>query len=180
MSPIFLIGYMCSGKSTLGRKIAEIIGMEFIDLDHFIENRYRKSISEIFKNNGEEYFREIERKTLHEIGEFQNTIIACGGGTPCHFDNMEYMNSMGKTIYLNSSIDSLSKRLCVPSSKNKRPLIAKMTDTEITEFLATTIQNRSQYYELSQLTFDTSHIDNITEIENSTTQLVNLIKSTIK
>ncbi|MFI3239047.1 MAG: shikimate kinase [Bacteroidales bacterium] len=180
MSPIFLIGYMCSGKSTLGRVVAEAMGMEFIDLDYFIENRYRKTISEIFAENGEEYFRELERKTLHEVAEFEDTIIACGGGTPCHFDNMEFMNNAGITIYLNSSVDSLSKRLCVPISKRKRPLIAKMTDSEVTLFLAKTIATRSLYYELSQLTFDTSHIDNSAEVGNSTTELTKLINSKIK
>lgn len=177
MTPIFLIGYMCSGKSTLGRIVAEKMGMEFIDLDHFIENRYHSSISDIFKERGEAYFREIERKALHEVGEFHNCVIACGGGTPCHFDNMEYMNHIGATIYLNSSPESLSKRLCVPSSKRKRPLIASMSDIEVTEFVTKTIATRAPFYTLSKISCDTSHIDNSEEVNACCKNLINLIKS---
>ncbi len=180
MSPIFLIGYMCSGKTTLGRVVAEAMGIEFIDLDHYIENRYRKSVSDIFAEKGEEFFRELERKTLREVGEFENSIIACGGGTPCHYDNMEYMNGAGLTIYLNSSIESLSKRLCVPSSKRKRPLIAKMSDVEVTEFLKRTIKSRAEQYGQSQITFDSSQIDNVEQVRTSTAALVTLINNTLE
>lgn len=79
MKPIFLIGYMGSGKTTLGRNLAKKMGLEFIDLDIFIENRYHSSVREIFEKKGEESFRKIERSILHEVSEFQNVIVACGG-----------------------------------------------------------------------------------------------------
>lgn len=99
MKRIFLMGYMGSGKTTLGRAFARAEGLEFIDLDWYIEERLHKSISELFAERGEEGFRNLERKMLHEAGEFEDVVIACGGGTPCFFDNMEYMNRQGTTIF---------------------------------------------------------------------------------
>ena len=82
MTRIFLIGYMGSGKTTLGRALAPALDLQFIDLDHYIEQRYRKTIAQLFAESGEEGFREIERRILHEVGEFENVIISTGGGTP--------------------------------------------------------------------------------------------------
>jgi shikimate kinase len=92
MKPFFLIGYMGSGKTTLGKQLAKKLNLQFVDMDLFIENRYHKSISEIFKEKGEDGFREIERRTLQEIAGFENVIISTGGGLPCFFDNMDLMN----------------------------------------------------------------------------------------
>ena len=103
MQRIFLIGYMGVGKTTLGKALADRTGLSFIDLDLFIEGRYRKTIRQIFEAEGEEAFREIERKALHEVAEFEDIILSTGGGTPCFFDNMTYMNSVGTTVYLKAS-----------------------------------------------------------------------------
>ena len=88
MQRIFLIGYMGVGKTTLGKALADRTGLSFIDLDLFIEGRYRKTIRQIFEAEGEEAFREIERKALHEVAEFEDIVLSTGGGTPCFFDNM--------------------------------------------------------------------------------------------
>ena len=92
MKRIFLTGYMGSGKSTLGLRLAQKAGLSFIDLDHYIETRFRKTINEIFAEKGEKEFRIIERNMLREVGEFEDVIIATGGGAPCFFDNIDYMN----------------------------------------------------------------------------------------
>ena len=91
MKPLFLVGYMAAGKTTLGRRAAQLLNVEFIDLDAYIESRYRKRVSDLFAERGEEGFRDIERRMLHEVAEFDNVLVATGGGTPCFFDNMEYM-----------------------------------------------------------------------------------------
>ena len=88
MVRIFLIGYMGTGKTTAGREIAKVLNLTFYDLDHYIEARFQKTISQIFEQEGEDKFREIESSMLKEVGEFENVVIATGGGTPCFFDNM--------------------------------------------------------------------------------------------
>ena len=109
MQRIFLIGYMGVGKTTLGKALADRTGLSFIDLDLFIEGRYRKTIRQIFEAEGEEAFREIERKALHEVAEFEDIILSTGGGTPCFFDNMTYMNRVGTTVYLKASPEALTR-----------------------------------------------------------------------
>ena len=103
MRPIFLIGYMGCGKSTLGRMVSSLTGIDFIDLDNYIEGRYHASVSQLFAERGEHGFRDLERAMLHEVGEFEDVIVACGGGTPCFFDNMDWMNAHGTTVFLDTS-----------------------------------------------------------------------------
>ena len=110
MTRIFLTGYMGSGKTTLGRALAAEMGIPFIDLDHYIEKRYCKTIAQLFAEKGEEGFREVERRMLHEVGEFEDVIISTGGGTPCFFDNIEYMNAQGTTVYLDVPVERLHIR----------------------------------------------------------------------
>ena len=92
MKRIILIGYMGAGKTTIGRVLAKDLGLMFYDLDWYIETRMHRSVAKIFEEEGEEGFREIEHNMLHEVAEFENVVISCGGGTPCFYDNMEYMN----------------------------------------------------------------------------------------
>ena len=92
MKSIILIGYMCAGKTTVGKSLAKNMGISFYDLDWYIEDRFHKRIPEIFAEKGEEGFRDIERRMLHEAAEFEDIVLSCGGGTPCFFDNMKYMN----------------------------------------------------------------------------------------
>jgi shikimate kinase len=120
---------MGCGKSTMGRAVSELTGLPFIDLDNYIECRYHLSVKEIFAQRGEEAFRDIERRMLQEVADFEDVIVACGGGTPCFFDNMEYMNTHGTTVFLNTPIPRLHSRLV--RGRHKRPLIANKTDEEL-------------------------------------------------
>lgn len=176
MKPIFLIGYMGSGKTTLGRNLAKKMGLEFIDLDIFIENRYHSSVREIFEKKGEESFRKIERSILHEVSEFQNVIVACGGGTPCHFDNMDFMYRRGLTIYLDTSIETLFKRLSVTSAMEKRPLLAGKSDVELNQFITDALGARSPFYSRAKISFDSNKLDNFPEINKATDILAELIQ----
>ena len=99
MTRIILIGYMGAGKTTIGKALSKELGVIFYDLDWYIESRMRKSVAQIFAERGEEGFRKIEYNMLHEVAEFENVIISCGGGTPCFFDNMDYLNQQGKVVY---------------------------------------------------------------------------------
>ena len=92
MVRIILIGYMGAGKTTIGKALAKELNVQFYDLDWYITSRMRKTVAQIFDERGEEGFREIEKNMLHEVAEFEDVIISCGGGTPCFFDNIDYMN----------------------------------------------------------------------------------------
>ena len=111
MTRIFLIGYMGAGKTTLGKAFSRELGLTFIDLDWYIEERFHKTVGELFTERGETGFRELERNMLHEVAEFENVVISTGGGAPCFFDNMEFMNRVGKTVFLDVHPDVLFRRL---------------------------------------------------------------------
>ncbi|MGL4520054.1 MAG: shikimate kinase [Phocaeicola sp.] len=165
MERIFLIGYMGSGKTTLGKAFAHSCGLTFIDLDWHIEERYRKSVSQLFAERGEEGFREIERLMLHEVGEFEDVVISTGGGAPCFFDNMAYMNQMGKSVYLEVSPQRLFKRLKV--AKQQRPLLANKTDKELMDFICEALQKRESFYKQAHYTFRGEELENKKEIQGS-------------
>src|SRR5690554_5346297 len=107
MERYFLVGYMGSGKTTLGKKLATSLSLSFVDLDLYIESKYFKTIAQLFEEKGEDEFRVIEKNSLREVCEFENVVISTGGGTPCFFDNMQLMNEKGNTIYLKQSVDDL-------------------------------------------------------------------------
>ena len=132
MSKIFLTGYMGSGKSSTGKLLASQLDYNFIDLDKFIEKEYKMTIPEIFSSKGEKEFRAMEHNCLKKVVEKENTVVACGGGTPCYYGNMELMNNNGTTVYLKMSVDTLVNRLL--HAKDKRPLILNKTEKELKEF----------------------------------------------
>lgn len=144
MKRIFLIGYMGAGKTTLGKAFAAQMGLTFIDLDWYIENRFHKTVQQIFEEKGEEGFRQLEKNMLHEAGEFEDVVIATGGGTPCFFDNMEYMNQRGETVFLEVAHDVLFRRL--KTARQQRPLLAQKTDEQLCTFIIGTLQKRMPYY----------------------------------
>jgi shikimate kinase len=149
---------MGCGKSTLGRKWAKEIGWDFIDLDSYIEEKEGKSISKVFEDCGESYFRRIETKSLKDIIKLNSCIVSCGGGTPCFNNNMEMLTLAGCSIYMKVSVKILFDRL--KSEKSKRPLIANMTDDQMLEFINYKLKQRSLFYEQS------SHIyNNVLESE---------------
>jgi shikimate kinase len=153
---ITLLGYMASGKSYVGHKLAQILDYKFIDLDAYIELKEQKSIAKIFKTNGEIYFRKVEHLYLKELLSLeQNCILSLGGGTPCYADNMEMLLSNGtvKTVYLNVSIPIVVKRLINETSK--RPLISHLkTEGAITEFVGKHLFERRQFYNQAALNVD--------------------------
>ena len=151
---VFLIGFMGCGKSTFGRKLAKQLEWEFIDLDDYIEEQERCSISEIFKNKGEVYFRNLETKALKESNQWINTIISTGGGTPCFNDNIDLINKIGLSIHIKLSPEDLKIRL--EGEKAKRPLIADLSDGELLSFIKLKLSERNTYYSSSELIFDYS------------------------
>ena len=135
---------MGSGKTTLGRKLAYILQHQFIDLDEYIEEYEERSISQIFKDDGEDYFRKIERFHLHRIIDKEDVVISTGGGTPCFFDNMDQMNKYGKTIYINMHPKQILPRLLL--SQSLRPLLTGKNEREILDYVFKSIRSREKYY----------------------------------
>ncbi len=177
MRPVFLIGYMGCGKSTMGRAVSRLTGIPFIDLDNYIEQRYHHTVNEIFAERGEEGFRDVERRMLQEVADFEDVIVACGGGTPCFFDNMEYMNSRGTTVFLNTPIPRLHSRLM--RGRHKRPLIADKTDEELLEFIKKALASRMEHYSKAQIEFSSERLENKSEIENTAREFANLLSINI-
>ena len=174
MTRIFLIGYMGAGKTTLGRALAKELKIEFIDLDNYIEERLCKSISQIFAEKGEEGFREIERRMLHEAGEFENVIISTGGGTPCFFDNIEYMNRQGATVFLDVPVERLFIRLSI--ARKKRPLIMGKSDEELRCFIAEQLAKRLPHYSKAKQKFTADRLEDVKQIEASVKEFLQQIE----
>nr|WP_319997900.1 shikimate kinase [uncultured Draconibacterium sp.] len=146
---VYLIGYMGCGKSRTGRLLSEHMGVQFIDMDDYIEERNCKTVPQIFADHGEEGFRERERKALEELAEFTDVIIATGGGAPCFFDNVDLMNKTGKTVFLNIDPAILADRLM--NSKTERPLIKGKSREELVAFIDETLKKRKQFYSQAQV-----------------------------
>ncbi len=164
---IVLMGYMGSGKSLVGRHLSEKMELKYLDLDDYIENQEKKTISKIFEDQGEIYFRKKESKYLDEVlNVFDNTIISLGGGTPCFAGNMETLqqNKNTKSIYLQTSLDELTERLFV--ERSKRPIIAHLTaKEELKDFIRKHIFERSFFYNQAdhKIITDQKNADQIAE-----------------
>ena len=161
---IFLIGFMGSGKTHWGRLLSEKLGMRFFDLDEQVAEHAGKSIPEIFASEGEEQFRMMEKDTLYIIAEsHQQFIMACGGGSPCYFNNIEYMNQVGTTVWINSPLDTLFERLI--KEKDKRPLIKELSDEQLKAFIHKKFADRKIYYEQADVKVDEDpvQLDNLIE-----------------
>lgn len=173
MKPIFLIGYMGCGKSTLARAVSRAARLDLIDLDNYIEGRFHKSVPEIFAEGGEKHFRDLETRMLHEVAEFENVIIACGGGTPCFGDNMDYMNSRGTTVWLDASVDRIHERLV--KARRKRPLIANQTDEEIRRTIVDGLTTRLPYYRRAAFTLPSDLLEDRAQIAETTSRFLELL-----
>ena len=141
---IFLTGFPGSGKTFLGREVAALMKYPFYDTDKTIEEEEGKSITALFDEKGEEYFREVEARRLRDFGKIKKAVIATGGGLPCFHDNMEWMNEHGLTVYLQASDAFLFHRLI--HDKKSRPLIRSLSDVELMEYITGTLFQRKAYY----------------------------------
>ena len=147
---IYLIGFMGSGKSSLGKILAHKLNYAFVDLDDIIEEKAEKKITDIFKDDGEQAFRSIEQECLAKTFSFTNTVIATGGGTPCFFDNMEMMNQNGISVYLKFSSGILASRLF--DNPGERPLLAQhKSKQDLKNYIDSLLKDREQFYNNSKL-----------------------------
>lgn len=173
MRRIILIGYMGSGKTTVGKALSKETGMMFYDLDWYIESRMRKTVAQIFAEKGEEGFRKIEHNMLHEVAEFENVIISCGGGTPCFFDNIDYINQQGEVVYLKATPEVLYRHLLM--GKVERPLIKNKTPEELIAYITEQVAKREEFYNKARYTLDVSLMDNYEKIQLSVDQMRQLL-----
>lgn len=142
-TPIYLMGFMASGKSSLAKKIANRLNLACIDLDNWIVEKQGQSIAEIFEKKGESYFRKSEQQALKEIST-REAVVALGGGTPCFYNNMELIKASGTSVYLNVPLEVLIGRL--KQNPGKRPLIARLDEAEINAFVKNKLEERTPFY----------------------------------
>ena len=174
MIRIFLTGYMGAGKTTLGKAFARTLNVPFVDLDWYMEERFHRTVGELFAERGEAGFRELERNMLHEVGVFENVVISTGGGAPCFFDNMDFMNHNGKTVFLNVHPDVLFRRLRV--AKQQRPILQGKEDEELKEFIIQALEKRAPFYSQAQYIFNADELEDRSQIEKSVQRLRDLLK----
>ena len=149
MVRIFLTGYMGAGKTTLGKAFARYMNIPFIDLDWYIEERFHKTVGELF----------------HEVAEFENVVISTGGGAPCFYDNMDFMNRTGKTVFLKVHPDVLFRRLRV--AKQQRPILQGKEDEELKAFIVQALEKRAPFYHQAQYIFNADELEDRWQIETS-------------
>ncbi len=174
MIRIFLTGYMGAGKTTLGKAFARKLNLPFVDLDWYMEERFHKTVGELFVERGEAGFRELEKNMLHEVGAFEDVVISTGGGAPCFFDNMDFMNRNGKTVFLNVHPDVLFRRLRV--AKQQRPILQGKQDDELKEFIIRALEKRTPFYSQAQYVFNADELEDRSQIEKSVEKLRDLLK----
>ena len=148
---IILVGFMGSGKTTVGRQLAKKSGRKFLDLDQFIEEQEGKSITEIFESIGEKGFRELETQAIQKLESNANLVISTGGGLPCFNDNMSRLNDLGFTIFLDVPIKMIASRLAEATAK--RPLLADKSASEILDFISLKMQERRPFYQQAKMTY---------------------------
>ena len=140
----YLVGYMYCGKTTFGRKLAEEKGMDFLDLDQAFEERYHYTVPRFFEAFGEKAFRKLENVVLRDTAELDNVVISCGGGAPCHSDNMDFILAHGTAIYLQMSVDALVARAL--RSRNPRPKLHGLPEEEMRRRIAAELKEREPVY----------------------------------
>nr|WP_314497761.1 shikimate kinase [uncultured Chryseobacterium sp.] len=151
---ISLVGYMGSGKSHISKILSDKLDFKLIDLDKEISRRNKLTIPEIFEKKGEIHFRKLEREILEEIlAAEENIVLSLGGGTPVYYNNMEIINLNSKSVFLRTSINTLIER--ISKQKEKRPLIANISDENLPEFIAKHLFERNQYYSKAQFNIST-------------------------
>ncbi len=178
MVRIYLIGYMGVGKTTVGKKLAKLFDIGFIDLDKFIESKYHKTVPELFAERGENEFRLIEQKSLIEVSEIENVVVSTGGGTPCFFENIRLMNQTGITVYIHAEPDELAARL--RASKTIRPIVSGKTGEDLMMFIANHLKERERFYNQAQLIYKTDRLITKEEVHLTVDRIANEIKILLK
>lgn len=153
----YLVGYMYAGKTTFGRKLARMLNYDFIDTDRAFEQKYKLTIPMFFAKYGEELFRKLESQLLREVSTADNVVIATGGGTPCHHDNMDFMLANGRVVYLAMSPAAIMSRLAV--SHKPRPLLNDMTEAEQRTFIEAQLAEREPIYSMAHIRLDALNPD---------------------
>jgi shikimate kinase len=155
---IFLIGFMGSGKTHWGHLLSQRLNILFFDLDEEVVKAEGKSINEIFADEGEEYFRLREKEVLYDIAETSSSfVMACGGGTPCYFNNIEYMNNAGTVVWINTTINTIFQRLM--GEKDSRPLIRELSDEQLKGYIKKKFADRKIYYEQADVVMEEEPLD---------------------
>lgn len=174
MQSIILTGYMCVGKTTVGKALAKELGQTFYDLDWYIEERFHTKVCKVFAEEGEERFRDLERRMLHEVAEFENVVVACGGGTPCFYDNMDYMNRTGQTFYLKASPETIMQHLSI--SRGERPLLKGKTPAQLRTYIIEQLAQREPFYNKAQHTIDVNVLDSFDRISQVVDDILAIVK----
>lgn len=157
MAKIFLIGFMGSGKSTVGRQLAAQLQYHFIDLDTLIEQQEKATIAQLFASKGESYFREQEASHLRSVVKHERVVVATGGGCPCYHDNMDWMNQHGVTVYLEASVKLLTDRL--KKEKDNRPLLQGKSPEALADFIQQKLSERIAYYQAAQISIPAASLN---------------------
>lgn len=164
MKSIALIGYMCVGKTTIGKALAKRLGLRFYDLDWYIEHRFRRKIPEIFAEDGEEKFRRMEQNMLHEVAAFEDIVLSCGGGTPTWADNMAYLNATANTFYMKATPETILAHLAM--ARGNRPILAGKSPEELDRFVRQQLAERERFYTMAQHTVDVDILDSFEKIND--------------
>ena len=173
MVRIFLTGYMGAGKTTLGKAFARKMNVPFVDLDWYIEERFHKTVGELFTERGETGFRELERNMLHEVAEFENVVISTGGRPPCFIDKMQFMNRVGKTVFLHVHPDVMFRRMRI--AKQQRPILQGKEDDELKAFIIRALEQRAPFYTQAQYIFNADELEDRWQIETAVQRLQELL-----
>ena len=157
MDRIYIVGYMGAGKTTAARRLAQCLGWEVVDTDALFEEKYKISVNDFFNKYDEPLYRKLESEVLKSTESLENVVVSTGGGTACYFDNMEWMNQHGLTVFLRISPKAAVDR--VIHSRHKRPLVEGKSEEELIEFVNSHYASRLPFYELAQITVKSEDFD---------------------
>lgn len=148
---VFIVGYMYSGKTTVGKKLAKKLELDFFDIDHYFERKYKIRVQDFFDKYDENAFRKLEGEILLEIIRKDDFVLSTGGGTPCFYGNMDLINKHGISVYLKMAPESIAHRAM--HSRKPRPLFKNLTDNEIPVFINQHLADREKYYNAADIIF---------------------------
>lgn len=157
MNRIYLVGYMGAGKTTTARRLAHRLGWEVVDTDALFEEKYKISVNDFFNKYDEPLYRKLESVVLKETETLENVVVSTGGGTACYFDNMDWMNSHGLTVFMRISPEAAVDR--VIHSRHKRPLVEGKSEVELAEFVNKHYASRMPFYEQAKITIKAEDLD---------------------